>query len=75
MKYAQCNAMEIDLIQSDHQLRLNIQDNGKGFNTQQENEGNGLNNMKRRADEMNAEFEICSEQNKGTQIRLTCKIT
>ena len=64
VKYAQCNTIEIDLLQSDHRLSLNIRDNGKGFDMQQENDGNGLNNMKRRADEINAEFEICSAQNK-----------
>jgi signal transduction histidine kinase len=75
VKYSQCSKVEIDFVQSDRQLSLHINDNGKGFDIQNVNEGNGLINMKRRAEEINAHFEICSAQNKGTHIRLTCKIT
>jgi len=75
VKYAQCNNIEINLVQSDHRLSLSVHDDGKGFDILHENDGNGLNNMKRRAEEINAEFEICSAQGKGTHIKLTCKIT
>jgi len=75
VKYAQCSKIEIDFSSKDHEVSLNICDNGNGFDVQHPNDGNGLINMKKRAEEINAEFEICSTQNKGTRIRLTCKIT
>gem|GEM_PF-4185949 len=75
VKYAQCSKVEIDFIQTDHQLNLIIKDNGKGFDIQNANDGNGLTNMKRRAEEIKADFEICSALNKGTYIQLTFKIT
>src|SRR6266540_5477712 len=52
VKYAQCNKVEIDFGQADHYLRLSINDDGKGFDKQQTIEGNGLVNMKRRAEEI-----------------------
>gem|GEM_PF-3705272 len=74
VKYAQCSKVEIDFIQTDHQLNLIIKDNGKGFDIQNANDGNGLTNMKRRAEEINADFKINSVIGKGTDINLTCSI-
>lgn len=51
-------------------LTLLIHDNGKGFDTHQNTEGNGLKNMKRRADEMGGQFMINSYPGKGTTIQL-----
>ena len=75
VKYAQCDKIEIEFTGTDHEISLNINDNGKGFDVQHANGGNGLINMKRRAEEINAHFDICSAQNKGTQIRIKCKIS
>jgi len=75
VKYAQCNKVEIDFGQADHYLRLSINDDGKGFDKQQTIEGNGLVNMKRRAEEIKADFEISSLIGKGTQLQIICKIT
>jgi signal transduction histidine kinase len=38
------------------------------------NAGNGIENMKKRAKELNGTLKIKSEKNKGTLILLTCKI-
>jgi len=75
VKYAHCSKVEIDFEQADHSLSLSINDDGKGFNTQQPSEGNGLVNMKRRAEEIKADFEISSLIGKGTQLQVICKIT
>ena len=65
----------MDFVAIDYEITLNIDDNGKGFDAQHANEGNGLINMRKRAEEINAQFEICSIQGKGTHIELKCKIT
>ena len=75
VKYAQCSKMEIDFTQTDHQVSLTINDNGKGFDIQNANDGNGLTNMKKRAEEIKADFEISSMIDKGTRISLKCKVT
>ena len=63
----------IRLTNENNLIRLHILDDGAGFDTSQENQGNGLKNMRRRADEMKAELKIESQPGKGTQIELTLK--
>jgi hypothetical protein len=53
-----------------NQISLSITDNGKGFDTNSEKSGNGLLNMKRRAQLINAQFSLKSSLNSGTQIEL-----
>lgn len=52
-------------------LRINISDNGKGFNTNDIQDGSGLKNMELRAKLIHAELSIQSELNKGTQTLIT----
>jgi signal transduction histidine kinase len=54
---------------------MQIRDDGKGFDTNSEQAGNGLQNMKRRADEIGGSLVIESGTGKGTKIELTVKIT
>ena len=52
----------------DHKtVKLSIQDNGVGFETDSASfGGNGIKNMKRRAAEIGAQFDIVSAEGKGT---------
>ena len=58
-------------------LRVQIKDNGIGFDTLNALEkksmfgGNGLKNMKKRAEELKGSVKISSQMEKGTQIVLT----
>ena len=49
---------------------MTISDNGKGFDQQQTTVGNGLKNMKKRAEEIGAQFMINSNPGNGTIIEL-----
>ena len=51
-------------------LTMLIKDNGKGFDTSQVSEGNGLKNMKKRAGEIGGQLVIESWPGKGTEIQL-----
>jgi len=51
-------------------LIMLIHDNGKGFDTKQSTNGNGLRNMKKRAEEIGAQFMIDSKPGIGTTIEL-----
>jgi len=73
-KHADATKVEINFQQSDHHLDLIIRDNGRGFNTQLSNSGNGLKNIQRRAGEMGAFIDIRSGDHKGTEISLSVEI-
>ena len=75
VKYADCDAILIDFLQADHHITLHIKDNGRGFNVQSSDKGNGLQNMQKRANEIKGKLTIDSGKEKGTCIKVTCKIT
>ncbi len=57
-------------IKSNESLSISISDNGKGFDTTARSYGNGLENMRHRATEINFKLAIKSEPGRGTEIRL-----
>ena len=73
VKYSGATSVDIQLINENELIKLRIRDNGVGFNTAEDNIGNGLKNMKRRSDEMSASFKIESSKGNGTQIELILK--
>ncbi len=73
VKYSGATTVAITLVSENEFIKLRILDNGIGFDTAQDNIGNGLKNMKRRADEMKASFKIESSKGNGTQIELILK--
>jgi two-component system, NarL family, sensor histidine kinase UhpB len=74
VKYSGATRASLSLTWENGRVRLNIRDNGVGFDTSQSNAGNGLKNMKRRADEMKAVFTLESQPGNGTQIDLILKL-
>lgn len=66
----------LSLHVSDHKglLSFCIKDNGKGFDKDAIQQGNGLKNLKHRAADIQAAHTIYSETGKGTCITLQCKI-
>jgi signal transduction histidine kinase len=69
-KYSACTHVNILLKIENKRIHLTISDNGKGFDTTHSSTGNGLNNMSKRAAQMNATLEIKSESGKGTVVSL-----
>ncbi|MDY0082598.1 MAG: histidine kinase, partial [Ignavibacteriaceae bacterium] len=73
LKYS--GGSKIDIIFNNYEkgLEVIIKDNGKGFDVNQNFEGNGLSNMKSRCEKASAELSISSNEN-GTTIvcRLKC---
>jgi len=51
-----------------------IQDNGKGFDVSKSTQGNGLKNMKKRANEIKAQLTIKSFPGSGTTIQLSVAV-
>jgi len=54
----------------ENQIQITIHDNGKGFDIDNTDFGNGLYNMKKRIEEVNGICKIESELQKGTTITI-----
>ncbi|MCC7030541.1 MAG: hypothetical protein IT257_09565, partial [Chitinophagaceae bacterium] len=70
LKHSSCTEINILLKNTENILIMTICDNGIGFDTTMSSEGIGVQNMKRRAEMINAEFRLESAENKGTQLTL-----
>jgi len=73
-KYSRCNNLVIELQQEQHLLRLNIRDDGTGFNEGEVRNGNGLRNMRGRAASMAAGIQIDTAKGRGTHIAVLVPI-
>ena len=62
----------IDISESQEHLEFEITDNGKGFDINTVELGNGLENMQRRINEVGGNITINSQPNKGTSIKIVC---
>ena len=69
-KHSNATEAKIIFTQSKENVFLNISDNGKGYNLNENFEGNGLKNFKKRADESYMELKIESKIGGGTNIYL-----
>jgi signal transduction histidine kinase len=71
LKHAQCKRIEIHLKMEDNLFTLAVIDDGKGFDMDVAPKGMGLNNMRRRAQQIGATWRLDSKQGKGTRIALS----
>ncbi len=69
-KYSGTIQIDINIVQGKSHLHLTIKDYGCGFDINEIKRGNGLDNMERRAKNMNAELSITSKNETGTVIDL-----
>lgn len=74
-KYSQANTVNIIINYTNTVFSFSIYDDGIGFNANASDNGNGLNNMRTRANDMHAQLNINSELKKGTHINLFVKLT
>ena len=74
VKYSQASELYLSVDRSGSDLKLLIEDNGKGFDCDSIRMGNGLNNMKERANIIGASYTIGTGLQKGTRVSLQYKI-
>jgi signal transduction histidine kinase len=74
LKYAEANEIKVQFNSSNNSVAITILDNGKGFDENDVEFGNGINNMKKRAQELGAQISISSELQEGTTITLKVPI-
>ena len=66
-KYSKASQLNIKLCYTDTLIRIEIRDNGIGFNID-ETSGNGIANMRKRVEELKGDFIITSVLKRGTTI-------
>jgi PAS domain S-box-containing protein len=80
-RHSLANRVSVELEQLDHQVKLEIHDNGKGFPTSAdlsdytENNHFGLAVMKERAEMIDGQFYVMSESERGTTILVVVKLS
>lgn len=67
LKYAKASIITINAKKQENETKITISDNGIGFNESEIEKGNGLNNMKKRIEEIGGRF-ILNSANGGTKI-------
>ncbi len=71
LKYADATVVTMEAeMKEGHVLHIALTDNGKGFNVEEVVKGNGLNNMRNRAERLKGKLYIDSKPGKGTAINL-----
>jgi signal transduction histidine kinase/ligand-binding sensor domain-containing protein len=65
-KYSCAQNCRIELRYADGQLQLTVADDGKGFDHTLPHKGNGLNNIKKRCENMQADYRLDTAEGKGT---------
>lgn len=73
IKHADCKTILIALQKTDYILEINLEDDGKGFNTLVTGKGIGLNNIKKRTEMIQGSYKIKS-QNTGTKLTIQIPI-
>ncbi len=68
VKYSEAKQAEVKIEVTKKTFNMIISDNGKGFDVDAERSGNGIYNMKKRAETIDAEFKINTDYGKGTTI-------
>jgi signal transduction histidine kinase len=74
-KYAEATEVWVTISNGNHQLRLEIRDNGRGFDLNQVRPGNGQRNMQQRAEQMGGTLTLKSKPGMGVCLTLLVPIT
>ena len=70
LKYGNASKIEVNVTRELSNIVFKISDDGIGFNPKHIVRGNGLNNMEKRAKEINGELVVRSKEGDGTSVQL-----
>ena len=74
IKHSRATEVSVRLILRPKQFLLQVEDNGRGLNTQAVTNRNGLRNMKRRMEDIGGDFSISPGAQGGTLVQLTAPL-
>jgi len=69
-RHAKCSRVSIDLRRDGSHLLLSVKDDGVGFDTSRESQGQGLASLRRRAERLKGTFAVQSGLGAGTTVTL-----
>lgn len=70
-KYAQASQVAVHLMHDDHYIKLEISDNGQGFEVQQlTSRSTGMRGMRNRVESIGGRYEVSSAPGQGVQTRV-----
>jgi signal transduction histidine kinase len=70
IKHADAKNVLIQLMRKHDRFTLTVEDDGKGFDTNEISNGAGLENMKARAEYLNGNVDIVSSKGEGTSVTI-----
>jgi two-component system NarL family sensor kinase len=70
IKHAQPDHIKIQISKNNHSRRIEIRDDGAGFDPSQAPTGSGMSNLKKRMETIGGRFHLTSEVGKGTTVKL-----
>lgn len=73
IKYAEASSIKIDIKSESDAMIITIKDDGKGFDADKIELGNGINNMKKRIQDIKGEIEFITNAKTGTEIIVKVK--
>jgi len=74
VKHAAAENIHVQIVQETDRLALNVQDDGKGFDSEVTGNGTGLKNIRNRVESFNGTFDIFSKVGEGTEISAEFKL-
>ncbi|HXF99718.1 MAG TPA: ATP-binding protein, partial [Bacteroidota bacterium] len=74
LRHAHAAKVTLTIRKEGRSLVMTIVDDGKGFDLERVREGNGLTNMRKRAESLNGELTISSRPGSGTTVTLKARI-
>ncbi len=74
VKYSKATQALVEVQLNSHSINLLIRDNGRGFESNKAQPGNGLYNMRQRANKWKADFTVESLSGKGTVVKISMRI-
>ncbi|MBK9540992.1 MAG: hypothetical protein IPO49_01615 [Bacteroidetes bacterium] len=72
-KHSACTFVKVHFRQDQKQIRLSIEDNGKGFELSKSHDGNGMKNIQSRCREIGAKLDISTLPGTGTRFEILLK--
>jgi PAS domain S-box-containing protein len=75
LTHARASSVHIELAFNEKEVRLQIKDDGKGFDVRKVRRGVGLIGMRERAKEIGGKFTLKSKPGRGTRVELTVPLS
>ena len=74
LRHGQATAITVRLQESNREVGLLVQDNGRGFDSNLPGSGHGLGNMRARAERLGATVRVDSRPGAGTRVVVTLPV-